>query len=115
MRAHAILLVGLLALVLLIASCARGAGQVTVTATEFKFDPSQITVEKGQRVEVAFQNKGGVTHNFTIPDLNVKSKDIAPGQTDRVEFTPDRSGTFKIVCTIPGHEEAGMVGQLIVQ
>ena len=38
-------------------------------------------------------------------------------QGDRfvVEFTPTEPGTYTYVCTVPGHKEAGMIGEFIVE
>jgi uncharacterized cupredoxin-like copper-binding protein len=38
-----------------------------------------------------------------------------PGEAGHIEFIPEGTGTFEIVCTIPGHADAGMVGTLIVE
>ena len=110
----------LVALPALLLACAPsggggGGGGITVTATEFKFDPANLTVKRGQEVVVTIQNRGTVVHDWVIKDLNVQSPKIQPGQSATVRFTPQRSGTFKIECTEPGHAEAGMVGQLTVQ
>jgi uncharacterized cupredoxin-like copper-binding protein len=92
-----------------------GGQQITVQMSEFKFDPAAITVERDQSVVVTLRNTGSVVHDFAVPELNVQPVDVAAGQTGRVEFTPSRSGTFRIVCTEPGHEQGGMVGQLVVR
>jgi uncharacterized cupredoxin-like copper-binding protein len=37
-----------------------------------------------------------------------------PGQTQRVRFRITDPGTYRIMCTVPGHAESGMVGTLVV-
>ena len=37
-----------------------------------------------------------------------------PGQTQRIRFRIDEPGTYRIVCTMPGHADAGMAGTLVV-
>ncbi len=37
-----------------------------------------------------------------------------PGGTSSITFRADKAGTYKIICTIDGHADAGMVGELIV-
>ncbi|MBI2941280.1 MAG: hypothetical protein HYY04_12670 [Chloroflexi bacterium] len=37
-----------------------------------------------------------------------------PGKTEMVVFTPTSSGSYQVVCTFPGHKEAGMVGKVTV-
>jgi uncharacterized cupredoxin-like copper-binding protein len=92
-----------------------GAQQATIRMSEFAFDPATVTVEQGQPVVVTLPNTGAVEHDFAIPELDVQPVEVPAGQTGRVEFTPSRSGTFSFVCTEPGHQQAGMVGQLIVR
>lgn len=96
-------------------SSATSAVQVTVTGTEFAFTPSVITVTKGQTVQVTFKNAGTFPHNFTIADLGVKSATVQAGQQTTVTFTPDKTGSFTFICSVPGHEARGMKGTLTVK
>lgn len=89
--------------------------EVTVSGTEFSFSPAVITVKNGERVKVAFQNKGNTGHNFGVLGLGVSTKTIGPGQTDTIEFTAPASGTYTFICSVPGHREAGMEGSLQVE
>lgn len=91
--------------------CGGGSPEVTVVMTEFAFEPVQIAIQAGQRTTVTLQNKGSVEHNFTVRQVSVVSPNVAPGQTAKIEIAAPR-GTYPLVCTVPGHEEAGMVGQV---
>lgn len=86
----------------------------TVIASEFAFSPTTISVKKGDVVRINFQNNGTVSHNFTIADLNLGTKTIAPGETDTLEFTADTTGSFGYACTVDSHKDKGMVGTLTV-
>ncbi|MDP5277050.1 plastocyanin/azurin family copper-binding protein [Chengkuizengella axinellae] len=37
------------------------------------------------------------------------------GQTVSIKFIPKETGEFEFYCTVPGHKEAGMVGEFIVE
>ncbi|HTV03015.1 MAG TPA: plastocyanin/azurin family copper-binding protein, partial [Luteitalea sp.] len=37
------------------------------------------------------------------------------GETVEVEFTAPAAGKYQFICTFPGHFQAGMVGQLVVE
>ena len=37
-----------------------------------------------------------------------------PKQSASTTFTPQTAGTYTFVCTMPGHEQSGMVGMLVV-
>lgn len=95
-----------------------GGGQQTQTiemdSGEFYFEPSEVTVRRGQPVEIILANSGSIAHNISIDEFNV-DQDYNPNQTIRVNFTPDRAGEFRIYCDIPGHTASGMVGTLIVE
>ncbi len=89
--------------------------KVTVEAKEFAFTPSAITLKKGQPAQITFKNMGAFPHNLTIADLNIKTKTIQPGEQDTIKFTPDKTGQFTFMCTVPGHADKGMKGTLTVQ
>ncbi|MFM8876138.1 MAG: plastocyanin/azurin family copper-binding protein, partial [Anaerolineae bacterium] len=36
-------------------------------------------------------------------------------ETSTLTFTPSEPGTYKIICSVPGHLDAGMTGELIVK
>ena len=89
--------------------------EILVEGDEYKFTPASISVTKGESVAIVFKNVGTVRHNFMIKELNVASKLIGPGETDRVEFMASSSGTFSFYCSVPGHKESGMEGELLVR
>jgi plastocyanin len=92
-----------------------GALQIDVTGTEFAFSPPTITVKAGKPVRLVFKNMGQYPHNLAIPDLDIYTKTIQPGQQDAVEFTPNKTGSYAFLCTVPGHADQGMRGTLVVQ
>lgn len=127
---------------LLLVGCAAPPVQKTeiiLTASEFAFEPSSITVKAGQPVTLTIKNKGTVEHDFVIEKISVK--DIAvptddgmnmdmghdmtgmnydvhvatmSGKNNSVTFTPLSAGTYQFFCTVKGHKEAGMTGTLVV-
>jgi plastocyanin len=89
--------------------------EFSVEGTEFSFSPSTITVNKGDTVRIVFKNTGEVLHDFSIESLGLKTDLVGPGNSETIEFIPSSSGTFKFICTVPGHMEAGMEGEIIVK
>lgn len=87
--------------------------KVTIDAYSMGFDPNTLIVKKGEQVVIELTNKD-VTHAFDIAEFNVH-KIINGGKTTTIKFTPDKLGEFKLYCSIPGHEEAGMKGKIIVK
>jgi plastocyanin len=97
------------------ATQAASMKKITVDGTEFAFIPSIITVSKGDTVEITFKNMGKFPHNLAIAGLGVKTKTIQPGGQDTISFTPVNLGSFQFLCTVPGHADRGMTGNLIVK
>ena len=89
--------------------------EVSVSGTEFAFTPSTITVKKGQEVKLTFKNNGQYPHNFTVSELGVATNTVEPGGETTITFTPDKTGSFTYVCTVPGHADRGMKGTLTVE
>lgn len=84
-----------------------------ITASNWKFEPSLIEVNLGDKVELHLQSTQG-THGFTIMSFGV-SETLTPGEDIHVEFIADRTGTFSFFCHIPcGQGHGGMNGKLIV-
>lgn len=121
----AILFFVIVALAALVAACGPGASgggggggatdlNVTVNATEFKYDPNTISASPGQKVNVTLVNKGSVIHTFVITEANVTITADA-GKTATGSFTAPAAGTYTFFCDQPGHKDAGMTGTLTVK
>lgn len=97
------------------ASATAATQEIMVEGSEFKFNPSSISVKTGESVKVVFKNTGSVSHDFSISDLGIKTQIIGAGLEDTVEFKASKSGTHQFTCSVPGHKEAGMIGKLIAE
>lgn len=85
----------------------------------FRFEPKRLEVEAGVPTRIELQNKGSVEHSLVVktPD---GSRDwvhlhVPVGATDVATYEIDRPGTYPLLCTIEGHTEGGMVGELVVR
>lgn len=121
---------GLLALVLGLSACGAKSGDassanasspgsqntanvqnVTIVASNWKFDQAEYKVKKGQPVSLTLKNESGV-HGLEVEKLNVK----LDNKTKTKEFTPDKAGRYNIVCTIPcGSDHLKMKAVLVVE
>jgi uncharacterized cupredoxin-like copper-binding protein len=115
-------LVGSLAAVVLLAACGGGssgppAGAITVKLTDYKFNPATIEAPSG-KVVFYLVNSGALTHDMVIRDSSDKqiasSELVAPGDSSVFTVGSIAAGSYKIVCTQPGHEALGMTGTLKV-
>jgi nitrite reductase (NO-forming) len=88
---------------------------VTVQAKQgFKFEPSTLEVAAGSEVVLRFENKGIMAHNIKVPALNAGTETIGGGKSQTITFTVDQNGTYEFECSVPGHAQAGMTGQIKV-
>lgn len=89
--------------------------EVSVGAKEFSFTPSKITVDAGSKVRLTLENSGNVSHDFVIDELDVTTTLVSPGDSETIDFTVSKAGSYEFYCSIPGHKEAGMAGTLVVK
>ena len=86
-----------------------------------------ITAEIGDKIIFNVKNAGksfhalGVTQEAEgfggiIPgsDVGSASNPLKPGEGGQSEFIPGKEGVYYYICTVPGHREQGMVGQIVV-
>lgn len=90
----------------------EGAREIEVTGKDLRFTPDELTVAAGEDVTIVF-TAADVTHDFTIPEVDVHVGADARG-TVQGGLRIDEPGTYTYVCTVPGHEDAGMRGTLTV-
>lgn len=99
------------------AMAARATQTRTVQGSEFSFEPAELTVEAGRPVTVTYENVGQVQHDWVLlgPDgSELAHAHAKPGETATAEFTLE-PGTYEVVCTVPGHADAGMRGTVTAE
>ena len=89
--------------------------RIDVTATEFALELSSTTLESGRAVELVLRNEGALAHNIKIQQLGLKSQTVQTGKTDTLSFQAPAPGEYQVVCTVPGHKQAGMTATLRVE
>ena len=86
---------------------AVGATSVSVTGKEYKFTLSKKSARHGS-VTFKFKNAGKLSHDFKI--AGKKTKIILKGKSAAPLTVRLKKGSYKYVCTIPGHADKGMKG-----
>jgi uncharacterized cupredoxin-like copper-binding protein len=88
---------------------------VPVTESEFKINLPKTTLTAGTYT-FDLSNKGHIGHDLVFDGPGVdkeKTPVIGPGKT--AKLTVDlKSGTYKVYCSVPGHEQLGMKLELKV-
>lgn len=118
-----------------LAACAGGGAPAQTTTlevdmVEFMFSPKEYSIPAGQAITLTLTNSGALEHNFVILRKGVTvtssanpvpAEDIlfeavvGAGQSGTFTFTLDEAGDYEVICSVPGHLEAGMVGKITVQ
>jgi len=109
------------------------AKTVTISMSEFAFKPKDIILEAGQPYVLEVVNAGTAKHEFTAEDFmrtvamrkaetaetEVKVPffteiEVFAGKKAELFLIPLIPGTYKLVCEIEGHFEAGMFGTITI-
>jgi len=97
------------------------------------FKPKQLVLKVGTPYVIELVNVGKVLHEYTADEFFptvafwkaqdtageyksplLKEAEVLAGKQLDLYLVPTKTGTFKIVCQLPGHEKAGMVGTIKV-
>ena len=101
-------------------------------AGELKFFPNHLEFVAGQKYKLRLDNPSPSKHYFTAKDfadaswtqkveagkVEVKGAihelELKPGAAAEWIFVPMKPGTYQLYCSIPGHAEAGMKGEIMI-
>lgn len=92
---------------------ADGAREIDVVASDFHFEPPELTAEAGEELAIVLTSED-MFHDFTIDDLDVQVA-AGRGETATGGVSADEPGTYTYYCSVPGHRGAGMEGTLTVE
>ena len=121
------------ACVLFLAACGGGSNESSTTTTDgssssqgttlqlaadptgkLEFDKTTLEAPAG-KVTIVLTNDSSVPHDVAIEGngVDVTSEEVDSGGTASVSATLE-PGTYTFLCTVPGHEAAGMKGTLTI-
>lgn len=84
----------------------------------FRFEPERLEVRSGVPMRIELVKWGAIEHSLVVetPDgqRDWVHLHVPAGKTDAATYRLIEPRTYPIVCTIPGHEEGGMIGELVV-
>lgn len=106
---------------ILLAACGGGTaattaagGTIKLTLSEFKYSSPTIELKADEKATLELKNVGTVEHDFKTEAAGVDVL-LKPGKSGTRTIGPLKPGTYEFFCSVPGHKEAGMKGQLIVK
>ncbi len=95
---------------------AGGGETYEVSMIDLAFEPADFTIPADTDVTVTVINNGQLPHYWQVVDQGIESPEAAGGDTtphDVIVNLP--AGTYDVICPVPGHAQAGMVGVLTVE
>jgi uncharacterized cupredoxin-like copper-binding protein len=89
---------------------------VTVHETEYKLNPSTISLTKPGTYVFKGVNDGSVTHALAVEGKGVDQDGagISAGGSGTLKVKLPKAGTYEIYCPIDGHKGLGMEGKVTV-
>lgn len=101
---------------------------------QFRYSPDKITVKRGQAVKLAVSNSGNMKHELVLGSMAELKEhaalmkkfpgmehdepsmlSLAPGEKGEINWRFTKPGKYYYGCLLPGHFEAGMVGEITVK
>lgn len=88
---------------------------ISISATDFAFTPSTVTVDAPGTYTFDLTNDGGTDHAIEIEGQGSeeRSDTVSPGESASVTIDLE-SGTYEMYCPIDGHKAQGMEGEITV-
>lgn len=123
-------LIGVMAL-LALAGCGPKKVSISAELSDFKFTPDTFEAPANADVTLTLTNSASVKHEFVILQAGYQLTlpfdaddqehtfwrgEVEAGQSATFTFTaPSAAGEYQVVCGVPGHAEAGMLGSFTVR
>ena len=89
------------------------AASQTVSMVEMAFEPDPIEAGAGAAV-LRVVNDGAVDHSLVVQGAGKGTPDLAPGEELTLDLSALEAGSYRVICDIAGHVEAGMETTLIL-
>jgi plastocyanin len=89
--------------------------QLAASPTALEFDKEDLSAKAG-KVTIDFDNPSAIPHNVVIEEDGKELAGFEPITEGKEAVSADlEAGSYTFYCSVPGHREAGMEGNLTVQ
>jgi plastocyanin len=87
---------------------------MSAPASGLKYDQKIVRAHAG-RIKIVFLNRSAIKHNVNIEQGEHEfGKSATVSHATTTFFVSLKAGKYNVYCSVPGHEDAGMHGTLIV-
>jgi plastocyanin len=100
----------------------KGGPEASATTLKLAADPTALLFDKEElsakagKVTIDFDNPAAIEHNVVIEKDGKELAGFEPITEAEESVSADlEAGSYEYICTVPGHEEAGMKGILTVE
>jgi uncharacterized cupredoxin-like copper-binding protein len=112
----------------------KPARSIEIAMSEMSYEPSSISVKRGEQIRFVLRNVGREDHEFLLATTseNLQHAEVmkkhphmehddpngvrlAPKKTAEIFWKFTHAGTFEFSCLIPDHRDYGMVGHVTVK
>ena len=107
---------------------------VDVSLKDLRYTPNTVEVAAGKTVQVNVTNMDGMDHDMVVDGLRIEKvgegeatgghhAGVTPStfivhtmanENGSITFRTEQKGTYQFYCSLPGHKDAGMVGEMTV-
>jgi uncharacterized cupredoxin-like copper-binding protein len=84
-----------------------------VSGKEYSFKLAAKSIRKPGKVTFMFRNVGQLVHNFHINSKGTRN--VQPGKSATLTVRFKEKGSYRYLCTQPGHAALGMTGVFTVR
>lgn len=92
------------------------SGALAFVAADADANPGRVTqiIAAAGPLEITMPNESPIQHNVAVQELDAVGEVVGTGGTSEVSLDL-KPGTYAFLCTVPGHAEGGMAGELTVK
>ena len=91
----------------------RQGNIIHISQFSFGFAPNYIELRKGEKISLFIKNEGG-RHQFFLPGFDIYIE-VDSGKSATIPLTANKTGEFLFYDPLPGHNESGEFGTLVIK
>ena len=70
------------------------SNEIVISASEFKFNPQEIKIKAGEKIQITFKNNGKMRHDLVFEGGEFKTNSISGGESQTIEVVFSELGEY---------------------